>query len=940
MHSIIRIMEVDCMKKFLACALSFSLALSGVLISPKSTQVASATETKSVVSIKDEEKNFNTTKSITVVPLQLYNAVAGGDWNPEEDYSTGVGESGDYVAYRSDSCGTDSDQYHLDLDGKNASIENVGTRISNNGTFTLPEQITVYRLASGDKTYGTDDEGNQKYGSANVINPVTGNKETLSSKYIYSVYKEVYNVYSVDNSLRGNSVFTGKNITVVIPDSVLQLNTFAEGNTKIGRVYGDSVTNIGGGSFSDCTNMTDMYFPNCKVVENDAFSNCVSLGKQGDSLTNIQFPKVHTVGSNAFEGCTSLVKVNLGTTLQSLGSSAFENCTSLEDIDLTGGTAQGSQGTNTISTIPNNCFSGCTNLKNIKITERLVNIGSNAFSQCDMGDFKFENTKLQKIESNAFSGCTNLSYASLPDTVTEVGNGAFSNCYKLRYLYSINPDINENVVSPLYTVLEIGKMDTKSGIVAKDDSYLDISDKNIYSGGTIKLVDDMNDIDYSSIKITKDGKEDKSIELSEFLDKRSIKTGLKAYSFDIEQGDEGHGTYTISFSDVAGNEKESTFKYENDVEDVTPPKIEVDGSSLDGTCYKSGVEINCTDDLGIEEILLNGKSVEEESFTLTEDGTYNIEVIDSNGNSVEKTVIVDSKAPEILGVDEAVSDDPYKIKVVDANIYKVTLNDKDITKEATSDGYQINMSNKYTVKALDKAGNKSEKSFIYSANGVTLRGVKDDGVYNRNVTISWDSYVKITSATLQLGKGSEFDIQNGYVCKENGEYTLNVTDELNKRVSISFTIDKVAPKVTGVKNGKYYRDSVSFDVKDDTRYTVYDGDKEVSTSFSDEKYYSLRVVDEAGNTTWVKFGIDNTKPKMSVKNKAKIKKGKTVKFKDKSGIKSVTIYRKAKKSGKYKKYKTLKGKTSYKFKKVGYYKLTIKDKSGLSVKRYLTVKKK
>ena len=79
---------------------------------------------------------------------------------------------------------------------------------------------------------------------------------------------------------------------------------------------------------------------------------------------------------------------------------------------------------------------------------------------------------------------------------------------------------------------------------------------------------------------------------------------------------------------------------------------------------------------------------------------------------------------------------------------------------------------------------------------------------------------------------------------------------------------------------------------------------------------------------------------MSVKNKAKIKKGKTVKFKDKSGIKSVTIYRKAKKSGKYKKYKTLKGKTSYKFKKVGYYKLTIKDKSGLSVKRYLTVKKK
>lgn len=923
------------MKRALSFVLSLALVLSGLCIS-NANKVQANTTNKEVVSIKEEISKFNTDKEITVLPLTLSNAMTGF-WDKDKDYSEKAGSSGGYVAFKADSCGSALDQYNLSFSAKSATIKAVASNVERDGVLTLPSKINVYRIDSGGKQLGKDADGKQIYKRFQVINPKTGETEVVESKYDYKMFRETYTVDELDGCLEGTSVFSNNNITVVLPDSVLKVGDLANGNPKLGRVYGKGITDIGDSTFKSCTNMSDVYFPNCKVLGNRAFYGCVSLGKQGDKLTNIEFPSVHSVGNGAFQGCTSLVKVDLGTTLQTLGDSAFEGCVSIEDIDLTGGTASGGQGTNTISTIPNKCFSGCTNLKNIKITERLVNIGSNSFYQCDMRDFKFENTKLQTIGSNAFSGCLNLSYASLPDTVTEVGNGAFSNCYNLRYLYSINPNIKDNVVSELYTFLEKGVKDIKGGIVAKDDSYLDINSRQIYAGGTIKIVDDMNDIDIDSIVVKKNGTTYlASKDLTEYLDVRTVPNGLRGYKFKIPQGVDGHGSYEITFSDVAGNIRTVNFDYKMDVEDVTPPEIKVEGETLADDIYKAGSKVICSDDLGIDKITLNDEPVENDVIELKEDGEYTVEVTDSNGNKVTKTIVIDAQAPIIDGIKYSVTAKPFKFTVSDSNIYSVLLNDKDITEEA-ADGYQVNVSNKYILRATDKAGNVSEKTFIYSANGATIKGVTNGVIYNNNITLTWDSFAEIESAKLKAGDNPEIDITSGYVCSEDNDYTLKVTDELGKTVTVKFGIDKTAPTIREIKNGGYYHERVSLKVDDNSKYTISENGREVSNSFSDERTYNLVVTDEAGNQTKIKFTIDNTAPKMSIADKGSVKKGKVIKFQDKSGVDTTKLYYRSSKSGSWKSYKTLNGSQSFKPTKNGFYKAVIKDKSGLSSTNYFTV---
>lgn len=76
------------------------------------------------------------------------------------------------------------------------------------------------------------------------------------------------------------------------------------------------------------------------------------------------------------------------------------------------------------------------------------------------------------------------------------------------------------------------------------------------------------------------------------------------------------------------------------------------------------------------------------------------------------------------------------------------------------------------------------------------------------------------------------------------------------------------------------------------------------------------VTDKVGNTLTVKFKIDKKKPTCSVKNKATVKRGTTLKVADKdSGVKKLTLNKK-------------KIKNNYKLSKKGSYTLTATDKAG------------
>ncbi|SFR79904.1 hypothetical protein [Anaeromicropila populeti] len=131
--------------------------------------------------------------------------------------------------------------------------------------------------------------------------------------------------------------------------------------------------------------------------------------------------------------------------------------------------------------------------------------------------------------------------------------------------------------------------------------------------------------------------------------------------------------------------------------------------------------------------------------------------------------------------------------------------------------------------------------------------------------------------------------------------------------------DETAPVISGVKNNQLARKTVCIKCND------YSGIKSVTlngSSIGNEHYvtkagtYTVTATDNYDNATSVTFTIDTTRPKVSGVTSGKTyKKNKTIKFTDKSGIKSAKLNGKTIKSG-------------YVVKKSGTYTLKVTDKAG------------
>lgn len=97
--------------------------------------------------------------------------------------------------------------------------------------------------------------------------------------------------------------------------------------------------------------------------------------------------------------------------------------------------------------------------------------------------------------------------------------------------------------------------------------------------------------------------------------------------------------------------------------------------------------------------------------------------------------------------------------------------------------------------------------------------------------------------------------------------TITVEDQagnLSAPLSVSqFTVDTIAPVVSGVVNGSYYNTDVTPTYNEGTAVLKYSGNTDPfpsGTVVSDEDLYVLEVVDAAGNETVVVFVIDKTAP--------------------------------------------------------------------------------
>ena len=158
----------------------------------------------------------------------------------------------------------------------------------------------------------------------------------------------------------------------------------------------------------------------------------------------------------------------------------------------------------------------------------------------------------------------------------------------------------------------------------------------------------------------------------------------------------------------------------------------------------------------------------------------------------------------------------------------------------------------------EKSGNiwLATDQSIADSNPPVVSGVIEGGLYNTSKTITFTDDESVPTATLD---GAAF--ASGDTASAGGAHILVVTDGTNS-ATVNFTIDTVAPVITGVSDGSTYTSAIAgIDFSDGAgsgiaTATLNGGAFASGAGVSTNGAYTLIVTDNAGNAATVAFTID------------------------------------------------------------------------------------
>ena len=347
--------------------------------------------------------------------------------------------------------------------------------------------------------------------------------------------------------------------------------------------------------------------------------------------------------------------------------------------------------------------------------------------------------------------------------------------------------------------------------------------------------------------------------------------------------------YTLTVTDLAGNVSTISFGIDKDA-----PKI---NGVEDGKYYNVDVTPEVTDK-HLEKVTYTFNDVENdfvEGIVFTAEGKYTITAVDKAGNKKTKTFYIDKTAPVLEIKDDSIGTDPYysrisfKLKdnmgfvkyILNGNVVKPTI-------APAGDANYGNIKDKLhqgenTMILVDQAGNETTKTFIYDtvAPALTLckfekeytgrTELEADKIYNYSLAVVIDE-INLDTAKLEADDNTVVDYVSKTEIGARKDYTLTVTDLAGNVSTISFGIDKDAPKINGVEDGKYYNVDVTPEVTDKhlekVTYTFNDVENDFVEGivFTAEGKYTITAVDKAGNKKTKTFYIDKTAPVLEIKD--------------------------------------------------------------------------
>jgi len=152
--------------------------------------------------------------------------------------------------------------------------------------------------------------------------------------------------------------------------------------------------------------------------------------------TEIVIPKkykgksVTGIGEGAFSHCTQITSVVLPDSILSIGNFAFYECSKLQSITMA----------NELNSIGISAFEYCSGLKTyLKIPDSVTFIEKGAFVYSGVTSVRI-GKEVEVLQRSAFEGCANLTSVTLPDSIITFETNVFYNCENLERIYFENTE--------------------------------------------------------------------------------------------------------------------------------------------------------------------------------------------------------------------------------------------------------------------------------------------------------------------------------------------------------------------------------------------------------------------------------------------------------------------------------------------------------------------
>ena len=185
--------------------------------------------------------------------------------------------------------------------------------------------------------------------------------------------------------------------------------------------------------FREKTSLTTLTIGNnVGTIGDEAFYGCSGLSSA------VTIPNsVRTIGESAFNGCVVLPMVTIGTNVETIGASAFNQCRALTSIVIP----------QNVNFIDGNAFANCDCLSNVTIEDSPRDLtfaytrGGNYFNQSPIKTLHLgRNITYTSVASYIpFSGKISLTTLIIGNNVSSIGYEAFLNCTGLTTITSQNP---------------------------------------------------------------------------------------------------------------------------------------------------------------------------------------------------------------------------------------------------------------------------------------------------------------------------------------------------------------------------------------------------------------------------------------------------------------------------------------------------------------------